>query len=98
MHRLLVLPIQRGIFAVSLLGMVPWLLMRALRELWRSAGAADFVRQAIIAPLSPWFEFEWWWYKKLEWYDWPVLPSLVGIGISVLWPFTFARLIAWIRG
>ena len=85
-------------FTLACLGMVPWLFMRLARELWRSSGAADYVHSVFVEPISPWFESGWWWYTKLEWYDWPVLPSLVGLCLAFAWSYTGERLMAWIRG
>ncbi len=98
LHTFLNSVVQRALFALGCLGLVPWLLIRVVRELWRSSGTADYMRSVFIEPLSPWFESGWWWYTKLQWYDWPVLPSLVGLGLAFTWPYTAARLVAWVRG
>lgn len=91
-------PLQRGLFAAACLGLTPWFFMRLTRELWRSAGASDYLSNVFVKPLSPWFEPGWWWYTRLEWYDWPVLPSLVGLCLAFAWPHTGARLVSWVRG
>lgn len=96
--KLLTSSLERALFALSCLGLVPWLFMRLVPELWQSSDAADYMRQVFVRPLSPWFESGWWWYTQLEWYDWPVLPSLLGLSLAFGWSYTGARLIAWIRG
>lgn len=96
--KLLTSSLERALFALSCLALMPWLFMRLVRELWQSSDAADYIRQVFIRPLSPWFESGWWWYARLEWYDWPVLPSLLGLCLAFAWPHTGARLVAWIRG
>ena len=89
---------QRALFSLGCIGLLPWLFMRLVRELWRSAGIHDYLRSVFIQPLSPWFESGWWWHTKLEWYDWPVLPSLAAMVLAFAWPYTAARVVAWIRG
>lgn len=91
-------PLQRGIFAAACSGLVPWVFMRLISELWRSDGFADYLRNTFVAPVSPWFESGWWWYTKLEWYDWTVLPSLIGFCLAFTWPRTGGRLVEWVRG
>jgi hypothetical protein len=91
-------PLQRALFSAACLGLVPWMVMRLIRELWRSSGTSDYLRSVFVEPLSPWFESGWWWYTKLAWYDWPVLPSLAGVCLAFAWPHTGARLVAWVRG
>lgn len=90
-------PIQRGIFAVACVGLVPWFLMRLIGELWRSDGLADYLRNTFVAPLSPWFESDSWWYTNLEWYDWTVLPAVIGFFLAFTWPRTGGRLVEWVR-
>ena len=89
---------ERTLLVAGCLGLVPWVLFRAFRELWRSAGTSDYLRNVVAAPIVPWFESGWWWYTKLNWYDWPVLPSLVALGLSFLWPYTGAKVTLWVRG
>lgn len=96
--RALVLPAQRAIFAVGCLGLIPWFCMRAIGELARSEGVRDYMRSAFVRPIAPWFEGNWWWYTKPEWYDWPVLPSMILLVLAYSWPSTVGRLLRWIRG
>lgn len=91
-------PLQRGLFAAACFGLVPWFFMRLIRELWRSAGFSDYLKSVFVAPVSPWLGSGWWWYTELEWYDWPVLPSLIGLGLAFTWPHTGGRLVEWVRG
>lgn len=90
-------PIQRALFVGGCFALVPWVGMRLFREIWRSAGVDDYLRNVLVAPLAPWFESGWWWHTKLEWYDWPVLPALVALALAYLWPYTGARIVEWIR-
>jgi hypothetical protein len=97
-RKILSTPLQRGLFAVACFGLGPWFFMRFIRELWRSAGFSDYLESVFVAPVSPWFESGWWWYTQLEWHDWPVLPSLIGLGLALTWPHTGGRLVGWVRG
>ena len=90
-------PIQRGLFAVACFSLLPWAFMRLIRELWHSSDIRDYFHGAFIRPVSPWFESGWWWYTKLEWYDWPVLPAFMAIFLAFAWPYTGARILAWVR-
>jgi len=89
---------ERALLVAGCIGLSPWLLFRAVRELWRSAGSADYLHNVVAAPITPWFEAGWWWYTRLNWYDWPVLPSLAALALSFLWPYTGAKVSMWIRG
>ncbi|MDB5860523.1 MAG: hypothetical protein JWQ76_4212 [Ramlibacter sp.] len=91
-------PLQRGLIVLGCISLVPWIFMRAVREIGRSSDISDYLRSVLVAPLSPWFESGWWWYTKLEWYDWPVLPALVAFVLAFAWPYTGAHVIAWVRG
>jgi hypothetical protein len=90
--------VQRSLFAIGCIGLVPWMLMRVLRELKYSNGLRDYLLSVFVDPLSPWFESGWWWQTMLRWYDWPVLPCLVAICLAFAWPYTGARVVAWVRG
>lgn len=98
MNKWLSTPIQRGLFLVGCLGLIPWVAMRLIRELWLSAGLADYARNVFTQPVAPWFESAWWWYSRLEWYDWPTRPSLCLIGLALAWPRTGALLVNWVLG
>jgi hypothetical protein len=91
-------PVQRGLFVVGCIGLVPWFLLRLVRELWRSAGVFDYLHNVFAQPIVPWFEPGWWWYAMLEWHDWPVVPALIALALSMAWPHTGARVVAWVRG
>ena len=90
--------IQRLLFAVGVLGLVPWLALRVIAGTWRIGGVERYLQYAFLEPLSPWFEQGWWWYTELEWYDWPILPSIVFIFLAFIWPYGPAKLVVWVRG
>jgi hypothetical protein len=90
-------PIQRGLFAAACMSLVPWVCMRLIREIGRSSDIKDYLHSVFLKPISPWFESGWWWYTRLEWYDWPVLPAVLAISLAFSWPYTGARIFAWVR-
>lgn len=90
--------IQRFLFVFGVFGLVPWFFFRIVAGTWRVRGVPRYLEYAVVEPIAPWFKGEWWWYAQLEWYDWPVLPSLFLVVLAFIWPYGPARVVAWVSG
>ena len=88
--------IQRLLFVLGTLGLLPWGFMRLVRETWRSHGLPAYLESVLISPITPWFQLERW-YTWVEWFDWPRLPAVVTIAAAFAWPYTFAKVIDWVQ-
>ena len=91
-------PLQRALFAVSCVSLLPWLFMRVFRELWQSSDITEYLSNVFIAQISPWFESGWWLSSRLHWYDWLVLPAFAVLCLAFSWPHTGARILKWVQG
>jgi hypothetical protein len=91
-------PAQKTLFVLGCFGLCPWIVKRAIIEIWNSDGPKDYMNQVMVQPISPWFDSGWWWSTKLEWYDWPVLPSICLLALAFVWPYTGGNLLKWIKG
>lgn len=90
-------PIQRGLFAVAVASPCPWLIARVIPEVWDSSGSGEYFRTVFYPVISTVLEVRTWGYGP-AWYDWLVTVGIVCFGLAFTWPWTGARLGAWIRG
>lgn len=89
-------PIQRALFVVGCAGLAPWFFFTAVRQLWRSEGLLDYLRNVLLFPVKYWFDGQWEW--RYEWYDYSFLPSAIAIVLATVWPWTAAPILRWIKG
>ena len=88
---------QRLLFVLACFALVPWVWMRLIRELWTSDGVLDYLGNVFVTPVIAWFGNGWWELGVLAWYDCLLVPTLFGLLIVLLWPFTAQRIITWVR-
>lgn len=93
----LLTPVQRGLFAVSVIGVLPWLSVRLVPELWESSNAKEYLKSVFYPVVSPMVDIDRWGFYEAQWYDWFALLSIPCFILAFAWPSTGARLLRWIR-
>lgn len=90
---------RRALLVFCLAALLPWLYFRATRGLWVCEGLADYLRWVVWEPIEPWTMMNYsWWHESLRWFDWPVVPSFIGMVIVASWKYTAAPLLRFVIG
>lgn len=88
---------QRLLFTLACVALIPWVLVRLVRELWVSAGVRDYLENVFVTPVAAWFGYGWLRVDYLSWYDILFLPALVALLIVIVWPVVVNPVLTWIR-